>query len=99
MRTDHLKLNVVLMRYDMGGSYSIAHTPIPKRVPFTLGPWTGTANVASRNELIFGPLGMSLEFDLELVPEEEISLVEALEAFFGAEILMKNPSTQGDTNV
>lgn len=85
---DRIKVEVRMERYEFG-----SHITIPggayrlTEVPFTLGPWSGKAVVTSGTEMKFDEFTMTLEFEMELLPVEQLTIAQALVEFYGAEIV------------
>lgn len=84
---DKLVAEIKISRYDMGGRVMLTPSVTSKPVPFTLGPWSGTAFITQGNELGFSDGLMTLSFDLELIPKEQFTIAQVLVELFGAEIV------------
>lgn len=91
---DQIEVSVKMSRGEMGGRVVIEHgIQAPRVVPFTLGPLQGKAYVKASNELQSDYDSLVLSFDLELIPDKELTLAEALFEFFGAEIQTPLPAS------
>lgn len=93
---DEFKLEIKISRYEMGAPVSFNPTNELVKLPFTLGPWAGTAHLTRTQELSFADGLITLAFDMELLTSEKLTIAEVLQKLFGATI---HPTQQGEPDV